>query len=113
MTRGRKRYLDHKEEARHVVHALIHEYNRHYRVPLRKVFIKDHKTRWGSCSERGNLNFNYRILFLPQELQAYVVVHELCHLVHFNHKAEFWQLVAQTVPAYKALRRAVRRIRIS
>ena len=102
----------HKEAARALVHARLLHYNQHYQVPLRKVFIKNHKSRWGSCSKLGNLNFNYRIVFLPPHLQSYLVVHELCHLAHFNHGSEFWALVAQTCPTFKQCRREIRRIRV-
>jgi hypothetical protein len=56
------------------------------------------------------LNFNYKILFLPALLADYVVVHELCHLIEFNHSKKFWQLVEKAVPAYPALRKAMRRL---
>ncbi|MDP4020583.1 MAG: M48 family metallopeptidase [Candidatus Adlerbacteria bacterium] len=109
---GRVRYLKYKEHARHIVHTHLVEWNRHYQLPVKKVFIKNHKSRWGSCSERGNLNFNYRLVFLPPHLQAYLVIHELCHLAHFNHGPEFWALVAQTVPSYKRCRREIRQTRL-
>ena len=93
-----------------LVHARLAYYNAHYQVLVRKVFIKNTKSRWGSCSSLGNLNFNYKILFLPTELQDYIIVHELCHLKHFNHGAEFWALVARAVPNWRACRRALQRV---
>ena len=110
--RRKAQYLKHKEHARAAVHAHLNEWNRHYNLPIRKVFIKNSRSRWGSCSTLGNLNFNYRIIFLPPHLQAYLIIHELCHLQHFNHGPEFWSLVAQTVPEYKTHRREIRRIGI-
>lgn len=106
--RNRKNYLNHKEQARVLVHARLTHFNRFYDLPLRKVFIKQHKSRWGSCSERGNLNFNYQILFLPPWLIDYIIVHELCHLKEFHHGEAFWALVAQTLPNHKALRGELR-----
>ncbi len=106
----RAHYLTHKETARTLVHARIAHLNQYYQVPIRKVFIKNHRSRWGSCSSKGNLNFNYRVALLPQELVDYVVAHELCHLKEFNHSQKFWELVAQTVPAHKELRRQLLRI---
>ncbi len=66
-----------------------------------KVTIKKQKKRWGSCSSRGNLNFNWRIIMAPAEVIDYVVVHEMCHLVHLNHSRNFWELVASILPDYK------------
>ena len=94
------------------MHAHLAQWNGHYKLPLRKVFIKNSRSRWGSCSTLGNLNFNYRIVFLPPHLQAYIVVHELCHLRHFNHSPAFWALVGQTVPEYKKHRREIRQTRL-
>lgn len=106
--RNHRHYLRHKEAARALVHARLAHYNRHYNYRVARVFIKNSKSRWGSCSSRGNLNFNYKLLFLPPEVLDYVVVHELCHLAHFNHGPEFWAKVAETVPHHKELRRLLR-----
>jgi predicted metal-dependent hydrolase len=73
------------------------------------VFIKNTKRNWGSCSEKGNLNFNYKLALLPRELAAYVVVHELCHLAVFDHSQTFWDLVSREMPDHKALRKAMRK----
>jgi len=71
-----------------------------YRFKFNKVTIKSHKTRWGSCSKKRNLNFNYKILFLPPRIRDYIMIHELCHLKEFNHSNRFWKLVAKSIPAY-------------
>jgi len=65
------------------------------------ITIRDQKSRWGSCSSRGTLSFNYRLIFAPPRVLDYVVVHELCHLTHMNHSHDFWNLVAQVMPDYK------------
>jgi hypothetical protein len=70
------------------------------RVPGR-IVIKSQKCRWGSCSARGNLNFNWRIIMAPERVVDYIVVHELCHLLELNHSRKFWALVAQIIPDYK------------
>lgn len=93
-----------REAARALVHAKLAHFNAFYNFSYNKVFIKNTKTRWGSCSSRGNLNFNYRIIHLAPELQDYLIVHELCHLKEFNHGQAFWDLVALQVPNYKLLR---------
>jgi predicted metal-dependent hydrolase len=106
--RNYKHYTKHREAARVLVHARLAYYNSFYNFPLRKVFIKNTKSRWGSCSTRGNLNFNYKLLFVPQEVADYVVVHELCHLKEFNHGPNFWALVAKASPNFRTHRRALR-----
>jgi predicted metal-dependent hydrolase len=108
--RNRRNYLNHKEQARALVHARLAHFNQFYNFPLRKIFIKNHKSRWGSCSQKGNLNFNYQILFLPPHLADYVVVHELCHLREFNHSPAFWALMSQALPDCRTLRGELRKI---
>lgn len=108
LRRNRLQYLKYKEEARMLVHARLSFYNSFYHAPVRKVFIKSLKSRWGSCSSAGNLNFNYLIVFLPPAVQDYLIVHELCHLREFNHSPAFWALVAQAVPDYRTRRRELR-----
>ena len=63
--------------------------------------VKEQKTRWGSCSARGPLNFNWRLVLAPPEALTYVVVHELCHLAQLNHSPAFWALVAEQLPEYR------------
>jgi len=98
---ARAPYLLHKEAARELVHERLTYFNRHYALVWGSVAVRNQKSRWGSCSKAGNLNFNYRIILLPSHLQDYVVVHELCHLKEFNHSPAFWRLVAQTIPHYQ------------
>ena len=81
-------------------------------VNYEKVTIRNQKGRWGSCSSKGNLNFNYRLHYLPQELMDYVVVHELSHRVYMNHSPEFWALVQRYMPNYKECQRKLREIGI-
>jgi len=67
-----------------------------------KVFIKDQRTLWASCSRSKNLNFNWRLAAAPAEILDYVVMHELCHLREMNHSKRFWGLVREVCPDYKA-----------
>ena len=106
--RGRRReYLQYREAARVFVHARIAHYVAHGALPPKAVRIKNGKSRWGSCSAKGNLNFHYRLVLLPPELAEYVIVHELCHLRELNHSPRFWAHVAEQVPDYAAKRRAL------
>ena len=68
------------------------------------ITVRDQKSRWGSCSSRGTLSFNYRLIFAPPAVLDYVVVHELCHLTHMNHSKDFWRKVASVMPEYKVHR---------
>lgn len=82
--------------------------NQHYRFSFNSVDIIKSKTKWGSCSSRKKLSFNYKMSELSDELQDYIVVHEICHLKEMNHGPKFWKLVAETIPHHKLLRKKLR-----
>ncbi|HEX9057167.1 MAG TPA: SprT family zinc-dependent metalloprotease [Ktedonobacterales bacterium] len=82
--------------------------NRAYGFTYQRVSIKEQKSRWGSCSKLGNLNFNWRLLLAPLPVLDYVVVHELCHLKELNHGPRFWKLVGRGCPDYAVHRRWLR-----
>jgi len=109
---NRKDYLARKEEARLLVHAKIIQFNTHYQFEINRLFIKNQRSCWGSCSENKNLSFNYRLIYLEPELIDYVIVHELCHVQELNHSPRFWELVAQTIPSAKVLRKQLNKFEI-
>ncbi|WP_424245861.1 hypothetical protein Dip510_000796 [Elusimicrobium posterum] len=74
-------------------------------IEYNNVFIKDQKTMWGSCSDKKNINFSYRIIKMPVIIMDYLIVHELAHIVHMNHAQEYWSLVAQYSPDYNEHRK--------
>lgn len=104
----RREFLAHKKAAQNLAIARIEYFNAIYNFSFKKVSIKNQKTRWGSCSRTGNLNFNYKIALMPPRFADYIIVHELCHLGEFNHSRKFWNLVAQAVPDYKSIRKEIR-----
>ncbi len=110
--KSKKDYKENKEKARELVHLKVAKWNAFYKYPYKNIAIRNQKTRWGSCSKKGTLNFNYKIVFLSEHLADYLIVHELCHLKEFNHSPQFWQLVAQIIPDYKNKRRELKSIRI-
>jgi predicted metal-dependent hydrolase len=103
-------FKKYKNEAQMLVEKKVQHFNQIYGFNLRKISIRNQKTRWGSCSRRGNLSFNYKIVFLPEHLADYIIVHEICHLSQFNHSLRFWQLVEKTIEDYKILKREVRKL---
>jgi predicted metal-dependent hydrolase len=109
MPKGTKAGLEkNKELALALILDRLHHFNQFYGFAWKNVSVKNLSTRWGSCSKIGNLNFSYKILYLPKELADYLVVHELCHLKEFNHSKAFWALVEETIPEYLTLRRQLR-----
>jgi predicted metal-dependent hydrolase len=77
-------------------------------LPYSSVSIRQQRTRWGSCSSRGSISLNARLLFLPPQLVTYVLVHELCHTRHLNHSPRFWRLVESYLPDYRQSDRQLR-----
>ncbi|OGI22221.1 MAG: hypothetical protein A2808_02435 [Candidatus Moranbacteria bacterium RIFCSPHIGHO2_01_FULL_55_24] len=101
-------FLAVREEASVLAAARLEHFNRSYGFSWNRVTIRDQKSRWGSCSKKGNVNFNYRIAFLPPELADYIIVHELCHLEEFNHSPKFWSLMGKTIPDYRERRKKLK-----
>ena len=81
-------------------------------VDYGRITIREQKTRWGSCSSKGNLNFNWKLVLLDPELLDYVVVHELAHRREMNHSKNFWKIVEAELPDYRERRRRLKECRI-
>ncbi|MDH4330164.1 MAG: M48 family metallopeptidase [Candidatus Moranbacteria bacterium] len=103
-----KDYVEHKEDARKLVESKLKELNEVYHFEYNKICIRNQQTRWGSCSSKKNLNFNFRIVFLPEHMVNYLIVHELCHLKEMNHSRRFWKLVSLAVPDCKKVSRELK-----
>lgn len=108
LRRDKKEYSKLKEYARDFITKKLDKLNEAYGFGYKKIIIRNQKTRWGSCSSKGNLNFNYKIIFLPEECADYIIVHELCHLKEFNHSQRFWSLVSRTIPEYKEIKKQIK-----
>jgi hypothetical protein len=101
-------YEKRKAEARRFVRERLKYFNEFYRFDYGRVSIRNQKTRWGSCSVDGNLNFNYKLVAIPIRMADYIIVHELCHLSEFNHSRRFWSLVERAIPEYREIRKQLR-----
>ncbi|MDD5146566.1 MAG: M48 family metallopeptidase [Candidatus Pacebacteria bacterium] len=103
---------NYKKEAERLVEKRVVYFSQLYGFYPKKIFIKNQKTRWGSCSKKGNLNFNYKIALLSKDVVDYIIVHELCHLKEFNHSPQFWHLVAKTVPDFLLIKKELQNHRL-
>lgn len=114
-----------KSEVVHRARAIEEFYRQHAREQLthrlrywiqktglepKSVSIRGQKTRWGSCSARGEISLNWKLMAVPPSVMDYVIVHELCHLEHMNHSPAFWNTVGRWIPDYKSLRLSLKRL---
>jgi len=90
-----------KAEAIKYIPFAVDEESKRMNLRHNRVSIKNQKTRWGSCSSKKNLNFNYMLMQCPKEVIRYVIIHELCHLKHMNHSQKFWNMVEGYDPKFK------------
>ncbi len=103
--RSAKDFRDQRDTVKKDILERLHRLNHSYEFSWSSVVVRNQKSRWGSCTSRKVLNFNYLLGKLPEELRDYVIVHELCHLQEMNHGPRFWALVARTFPNYRELRK--------
>ena len=94
-----------REKTRQLVTESVKQYAPLIGVTYHQIAIRAQRTRWGSCSSKGNLNFNCLLGLVPPEVLDYVVVHELCHLIEMNHSRQFWDAVEKIMPDYKLHRK--------
>lgn len=94
-----------KADAKTVLPTRIESFAKLIGVKYGRITVRHQKTRWGSCSSKGNLNFNCLLMLCPDYVQDYIIVHELCHLKQMNHSAKFWLEVETVLPNYKLARK--------
>lgn len=94
-----------KRRAKEILPKLTTEYAHVLGYSFNGVKITSAKTRFGSCSGKNNINYSYKLMMYDAECIKYVIVHELCHTVHKNHSAKFWNAVAKAVPNYKNIQK--------
>lgn len=107
--------LEHKGVPRQIVERQTREYilsrithfSSAYRFRPVEIVLRSYRSQWGSCSKTARIGFHYKLCLLPKPLADYVIVHELCHTVHFNHSRSFWGLVETFCPDYRACRKAL------
>jgi predicted metal-dependent hydrolase len=97
-----------KMSARNQVEIMVTKYQEKHQLKPKSIRIKSQKSRWGSCGIHDDININWALILAAPEILEYVVVHELCHIRHRNHSANFWALVAEYLPDYKQYRRWLR-----
>jgi predicted metal-dependent hydrolase len=93
-----------KETARVEINSIAQSFGEKMGTPFSKITIRDQRTRWGACSARKSLSFNWRLVMAPPEIAEYVIIHELAHLLEMNHSIRFWKIVEKYCPDYKKRR---------
>jgi predicted metal-dependent hydrolase len=96
-----KRYY--YQQCKMLVEKSIRSYQGNFKSKPRSIRIADNQSNWGTCDSRQQLTFNWRLAMAPMEVINYVVVHEMCHMVHLNHDRSFWRLVGKIIPHYKQM----------
>ena len=91
------------------IEARVNQLNSiHFQATIGKLSLRDNFSRWGSCSRKGSISLNFKLLFMPQEIMDYVIIHELAHTKYRNHGPRFWSLVEKAMPDYSQKRKWLR-----
>lgn len=93
-----------------IITPIVNRFREIYNVSPNKITIKKMKSRWGSCSSKGSISLNSKLIQAPVSCIEYVIVHELCHLMHFNHSKNFYSLLAEVIPDWKERKKLLRTI---
>ena len=101
-----------RKEARKYLPVRLSELSRKHQIPYNRVIIKNNKTRWGSCSQKNNINLSLHLMRLPDHLIDYILLHELAHTIHKNHGRRFWQGMEKICPDARTLDKVLRSYRI-
>lgn len=88
-------------QARKILLPRVHHLSARYAFQINRIAVRDQRTRWGSCSAKKNINLNYRLVYLPEYLRDYVILHELAHTKIQNHSKQFWDYLDEFVPEAK------------
>lgn len=97
-------------KAQHALGKWLKDLSLQHNLAYNQVYIKNQKTRWGSCSSKKNINLNVKLLFLTPQLTHYVLIHELCHLKHLDHSIEFWRLLECLLPDFRSALKALKKV---
>lgn len=90
-----------KKECNKIIQKRISYYQKYFNIKPKVIRIEESSKKWGSCNSNRNIDFNWRLAMAPIEIIDYIVVHEMCHMVHMNHSKSFWRLVGKIIPDYK------------
>lgn len=94
-----------KKEAKGLIMESADRWSKKLNIKYKKVRISNARKRWGSCSSKGSVSINWRLVFAPKDIMDYVIVHELLHLKHMNHSKSYWKSVEEVIPDYKKRRK--------
>ena len=97
-----------KGQAERYIPVRVKEFSEKYKFNYNRITIRSQKSRWGSCSSKNNLSFNYKLMYFNSKIIDYVIIHELCHLREMNHSKEFWKIVEGMMPDYKTYKQQLK-----